>query len=822
MRLKETGSLRQRLLYPFFSSPLVLTIYLIAIILSIVALELVLIKAGTAKHTGLATRDVLYSSSVVDLSAFRVLRRQDDGSDDGTDDDDTSTATTDDTTDDTSSDPDDPTTTSTDEPETPSTTSDPDDDPDTTTDAPTTSTTDTCENDDPQCEVSTSCEDDGTCDDDPVCDEDDDDCGSPSTCEDDDTCEGDPECEGDECDDPTCEGDECDTNTSSTTTPDNESSTTTLPEPATATSEKLGEATATSESGTATSSSDYITASTTAAADAIETTVTSSFRTNDGETGGAQATSSHVTTSTAKSEPHASLSPLSSNTGPASLFQNKDEPLALPKNAAIVPVKVTKSIMFTATYAAIVVAISFKACWQIVFASMKLNEPFYQLSCPGGADLSTGMSFEFLATGFPIDHFKAGFVGNWTSWYMITSYGTLLLLLLIPSLATEAFSIQNVKGSCVTDSIREDGACVDRVWTVFERPVRTLQIALAGLALLVFVILVIRIRRTPTLHSSSVSLKTISETIRDPATIDLLRDIPAHAQTESSEPRMNRHRFRLDPPMGVSNSAYTLRASPNRVPTTNLTSSTDGYFFESIKHIFEALHAYQPVIDLALPAVIILLLLILIVLYASGTVNDSTVTIFFKSHEFGPKFFLTSIVTLLGISFCRIEYEVRILTTYRSLLRSSAPEELLSRRLHGSPLTQAFASLTHKDEWMCALVSGVAGIGMQVLSIVIGNVPWHNGQSEKSATACIITSILLLILMGVSLGVVAVWRQGNEKLDMQGFEKKLPSTLADVYVLMVHNKIPGLELVGNEKESREDEYSSISGEKSYQRSWYTE
>lgn len=466
------------------------------------------------------------------------------------------------------------------------------------------------------------------------------------------------------------------------------------------------------------------------------------------------------------------------------LFADRYEPIPLNGDQRTLPIQVDGLVEFAATYAPMIIVLLFQTFWLIIFASIKLNEPFHQLAQPEGTPPATGLLFEFLATGFPIDHFKAGFLGNWTSWYMITSYLVLLILLIVPSIAAEAFSVQNLQVNCIKSAGKGD--CVQRVWTVAIKPIRILQAALILVALLVFIVLIVRTYRGSALSLKKVSLALIADTLTDPRTVDLLRNIDPDAPQDDAMPILRRYRWALEPSIATEidseDASHVLRSRSER------TATAQSQRFESLARVSGWLEPHQPLIDLLLPGVVIVFLLLLIITYASNGIDDSKLTIFFASVSFGPKFFLVSTSSILGVTLCRVEYEVRIMTTYRSLYKAIDPQLLLTRRLHPSPLTQAFASMRH-GEWVCAFMSSMAGYGTNVLAMTISNIPYHPGRGVGGTIGCIFASLGLLILMAASLVAVAVWRRGNFDLDI----KRLPTSLADIYVLMTHSRIPGVE-----------------------------
>lgn len=453
------------------------------------------------------------------------------------------------------------------------------------------------------------------------------------------------------------------------------------------------------------------------------------------------------------------------------------------------PVKVTAAIEFTATYLLVIIAVCFKTLWLVIFANIKLNEPFYQLAQPGGADPSTGLFFEFLATGFPIDHFKLGFSGNWTSWYMITSYFALMLLLIIPALAAEAFSIQNVKGRCQSYDTTELG-CAAKVWTISTGPVRILEIVLVFLAAAVLAVIVIQLRRKHTLSLKTTNLESIGSILKDPDTLAVLRGVSPESTADASNAQLTRHRYRLESP----NSSHELgqdilRSSPEQHPPEASKA------LDFMEHVVAPFSRMQSTLDLVIPGFLILLLMTMIMYYVNVPPEKSKFTSLLKNNTFGPKFMFVIISTLLGISFCRVEYEVRVLTIYRSLYRAKDPQAILSRSLHGNPFTQTWSAIKH-GEWVCAYMSGMAGFGVQVLAVAIANIPWHSGNSIQSTCMCLLVTIVLLALMAGSLGAVAMWRRSLPR----GIPR-IPGTLADIAVLMVHDRVPGVALGRGDQEN---------------------
>jgi hypothetical protein len=428
----------------------------------------------------------------------------------------------------------------------------------------------------------------------------------------------------------------------------------------------------------------------------------------------------------------------------------------------------------------------------VIFANIKLNEPFYQLSQPGGADPTTGLFFEFLATGFPVDHFKAGLAGNYTSWYMMISYAALMLLLVVPSLAAEAFGVQYVKGGCESYDT-SDLDCADLAWTVSTRGVRALEFVLVLLAAAVLTVIVMQLRRKRTLSLRTTNLETIGDILEDPEILALLRRVSPESTPAETHTILTQYRYRLESATSHGVEKDILRCSPEEHQAEDHTPKASTAL-KVLEYLVAPFARIQSALDLIIPGFLILLLMTIVMYFVSVPAEKSKLTFLMKNTTFGAKFVLVILTTLLGIAFCRIEYEVRVLTIYRSLYTASDPQTVLSRSLHGSPFAQTWSAIKH-GEWVGALVSGMAGFGIAALSIAISNVPWHSGESIQNTSTCILITMILLALMASSLVAVAMWRRSVPR----GIPR-IPATLADIAVLMVHDRVPGVVLGRKDKE----------------------
>lgn len=199
----------------------------------------------------------------------------------------------------------------------------------------------------------------------------------------------------------------------------------------------------------------------------------------------------------------------------------------------------TGFVYFTGTYLLIVIACLLKVTWLRIFPCSKLHEPFHQLAQPQGALADTSVLFEFLSTGFPVDRFRLGWTGNGDSWHMIWNTIIVLLLMVLPSLCSEAFAIR-ATGYCSTDA-GEHQPC-DPAWIVDVQVVHTVQAVLGIMAGVVSIILFIRFRTRsePPIHP--ISIASIASLLTNQSTVAEFRNIdPTSSKGELASAMHQRH-----------------------------------------------------------------------------------------------------------------------------------------------------------------------------------------------------------------------------------------------------------------------------------------
>lgn len=108
---------------------------------------------------------------------------------------------------------------------------------------------------------------------------------------------------------------------------------------------------------------------------------------------------------------------------------------------------------------------------------------------------------------------------------------------------------------------------------------------------------------------------------------------------------------------------------------------------------------------------------------------------FLNGHDFGPRFFMASMATIVSLNWKRLEREVHTLTPYHRLARSPAPaQSTVLLRKRSLPFTAVWAMLYHNHFFAAGLA--FTAILADLLVVTLGGVPYSPGQIWLELLVC--------------------------------------------------------------------------------------
>lgn len=466
---------------------------------------------------------------------------------------------------------------------------------------------------------------------------------------------------------------------------------------------------------------------------------------------------------------------------------------------------------FFATYLTVLVAVVLKELWSIVFASMKMMEPFHQLHKPGGASVSDSLLANYLSLGFSWKSIQSMFRGQWCMLFTTISYG---LFAALSPISTECMKMLPTAWC-----IREDGTrqpC-SPVWLLDKNFGRGLQALLGAIALMIVIVIVFAVELKSGIYSNPSSIAYMAALLNNDDVIEELRSLDAHASNSAISKALagniytiehhtlpdGTHHYGLVKPDAISpanHSRYGSIANPHNM---SLTQQTHGRGHFAVRALRDSLFLL----------IICALFGIVLGYYLDG--SSDPFNKFFNSGTWAPRFILTSVAVLISLHWKNIEREVRVITPYRRLsARNAKPEHTILVTLNGTPFTSLPGALRRGD-WFHAFIAFIA-ITSELLIIAIAGVPFNRSQVWKAFIASAASSLAILGMMILTVFALFWWRVQNEKMRMP----REPDTLVGVWMMLcnegngVRSEMAGTEcLSGKDRDRRvrEDESRWFAG-----------
>ncbi|KAI9809373.1 MAG: hypothetical protein M1827_006885 [Pycnora praestabilis] len=455
---------------------------------------------------------------------------------------------------------------------------------------------------------------------------------------------------------------------------------------------------------------------------------------------------------------------------------------------------------FAGAYLPVVLAVLYRIVWNAIYATIKIIEPFIQLSKPDGALAKDALNMYYLSSNLTPYPILAFFRGHWA--ILCTSI-VYVIVGLMASVASETLSV-DTRYNCSQETGQSVNRCFPRV-SVDKAAARTLE-ALLAFAAAVIVFLIIREWRIRSgVYADPSRLVTIASLLNHKEVVEDFRKIDYDASNDKLHDQLNAKRYRLThyrSPTGTSRyglipciTKSSQQSSRSRrswlgkytpVPNPTTTDETE----KSLTSKFEWSNLFLPLRDIVFGTALVGVLCLVVAYYKIGGNNDFND--FMNSQGFGPRFILTLMGSLIDSQWKRIEREVRTISPYRAMsLHPCPPSSTILLSTTHTPLTTIFASL-RSGYYFSAFIAAIA-ILSEVLVIALAGVPFSSGQIWTAFLVSSYLSMVILSLMIIALVSLFFWRRQPTGLP------RMPNTVAAVmsyvcasYMLQDFEELEGL------------------------------
>lgn len=459
-------------------------------------------------------------------------------------------------------------------------------------------------------------------------------------------------------------------------------------------------------------------------------------------------------------------------------------------------VQITKSFQqhdyFLSSYMGVVLAVTLKLTWGLVFSGLKMLEPFYQLSKPGGATAAESLLADYLSAGYGWNHLRHIFSGHWV---MLFSTLTYIAMATLSPIASESMGI--VATQTCTNPVGDPQPCAP-VWILNKPTGRALEGILIFIAVLILLVIVLNWRRKSGIFSNPSSIATMASHLGHDDMLHDLRHIDPTASDASILAALSGNHYTLKsysdatglPRYGITKIDSSAESNPYGLGSLNNFDTAARSKYAAVSNPNNMSLQASPiqeqkpfsvsgrlVRDVIFLLVIFALFGIVLAYYLVG--DSSDFNNWLNSGTFGPKFTLTSIAALIDFTWKTIEREVRILVPYRQLAarRAKADKSVLVD-VGGVPISSLWGAL-RRGEVFHSIVAATA-ISSDVLIIAVGGVPFGRGQVWEAFLYSSYLSLAILGWMALVMLAVFWWRTQIKQLRLP----REPDTILSVWLMM--------------------------------------
>ncbi|KAI9710402.1 MAG: hypothetical protein M1812_007438 [Candelaria pacifica] len=423
---------------------------------------------------------------------------------------------------------------------------------------------------------------------------------------------------------------------------------------------------------------------------------------------------------------------------------------------------------FTGAYLPVMLAVLYRLLWTSVYATVKIMEPFYQLTQPDGALGKDSLTTYYQSSGFTPEPIQGYLRGHWVVLWSSLVY---LAADLMAPLASETL-FTDTKSGCTGGT----GAnpCFPRL-SVDRLVARLMQGLLGGVAVLILVIMLILFRRKKTgVFADPSSIATVASLLNHEHVVEDFQKMDSSFTDDEMKKTLKEKRYRLAhykagdgaPRYGVV-PVYDVKwaNARNYVAVHQPNTPTRKRSWLRSSHLLLILRD-------SVFLLVLLGILGLVVAYYKAA-GDTPFNVFMNSQSFGPRFIMTAVASIIGSQWKRLEREIRIVAPYKALFSSpSDPRSTLLFRSTTLPITIFCKSLYH-GHFFLAFIAFVA-ILSEILVIMLAGVPFQSAQTWMAFLVSSYLSMAILGIMIIALVAIFWWRAGIKM-------PRMPDTLAAVW-----------------------------------------
>ncbi|ETN41966.1 uncharacterized protein HMPREF1541_03905 [Cyphellophora europaea CBS 101466] len=447
---------------------------------------------------------------------------------------------------------------------------------------------------------------------------------------------------------------------------------------------------------------------------------------------------------------------------------------------------------FLSSYLAVLVAVLLKLTWGLVFSGLKMLEPFYQLSKPGGATPSESLLADYLSAAYGWTHIRHIFSGHWVMLFSTFAY---IAMATLSPIASESMATVATQFCPQPSGIMQP---CSPVWVINKGPARALEGILIAVAVLIILVIVFNFRRKSGIHSNPSSIATMASLLSHDDMLQDLRQLDPSASDKSILAALSGTRYVLTsytdatglPRYGITKSTSSMTSNPYSLGSANNFDASSRHQYAALTNPNNMSLQEYPIREqkpfsvswrLVRDAIFILVILalfgIVLAYYLVG--NRSAFNNWFNSGGFGPKFTLTLIAALIDFGWKTLEREVRILAPYRRLgARRARADKSVLVDVAGVPLSALWGAM-RRGEVFHSIVA-VTAILSDVLIITVGGVPFSQGRFFDAYLYSSYISLAILGWMVLVMLAVFWWRAQVKRLRLP----REPDTILSVWLMM--------------------------------------
>jgi len=505
----------------------------------------------------------------------------------------------------------------------------------------------------------------------------------------------------------------------------------------------------------------------------------------------------------------------SSATAKSSATRPPQPSFVLSSSEKVVDGTFTKASYFLSMYLAPLVAVIIKAMWEIVFAAIKLTQPFERMATAVGTDAQYSLFAQYLSSSLSFDMFNSIGHGNLLPLWSAVMY---LIVQVGAPLSAASMTVKS-RDICIING--KERRC-DPVWVVNVSMLRGLEGALIVCLVLVLLVLWSTRRSRSGISSDPSSFASLALLMNHGPLIDSIQTMSPDADHSAYEAALEGHRFRLGyhivaadqrvygiissqsakvseldnestAYMSNTNRAgtpYSYQAIHNPATSTPVSSYTRTSFLSRTRH-----NVVMDVLGLLFP---LTLLTLILTFYVDDNLDDIYNT-FFNSNTIAPKLVLVGLASLSSLHLSHLERSVRVTEPFRRLAanaphaqpsffsfarrkeykdasRTSVPPEttiLISRSgTYYSNIPQCLSLLAmhelHGGRMIFQTLMSLTAILADLNIIAVAGIPYNDSMTIEVYKGSCIASLIITTWIVLMYGVTLVWWRRNKVVQVVG------------------------------------------------------